>query len=176
MVDRCCFGKQAAFAFQLYCLSLFYLGVSIDSIGPGQEKDTISPTFLRGCPPKVKNGGKTMGEALNELKKVIPLLNDNPRAKEILEGWPRTVNFELDSEGGPFHVIVADGKIRTGEGAAAKEADIVVKGDSREFSRVVRRERDITHPMAEGHLWVTKGKLSQLVIFDRVLATAKRRR
>ena len=117
-----------------------------------------------------------MGQAQNELKSIISLLNDNPWAKEILDGWPRTINFELEGEEAPFHIIVEEGRIRVGEGTAGKEPDIIVRGDSGEVARVVRRERDITHPMAEGKLWVTKGKLSQLIIFDRILATAKRRR
>ncbi|MFQ5875046.1 MAG: hypothetical protein ACE5JL_14795, partial [Dehalococcoidia bacterium] len=64
-----------------------------------------------------------MGDAQNELKKVIPLLNDNPWAKEILDGWSRTVNFELDGEEAPFHIIVEQGKLRLGEGKAPKEPD-----------------------------------------------------
>ncbi len=113
-----------------------------------------------------------MGQAKIELEKVVPLLN-NPWAKEIIEGWPRTLAFELEGETAPFHISTKDAKVIFGEGAG-KEADLVIKGESNELARVVRRERDITHSMADGKIWTTKGKLSQLVIFDRILATAKR--
>ena len=116
-----------------------------------------------------------MGEGKDELKKVVPLFDDNPWAREILEGWPRTVLFELDGEESPFYITVKEGKMSFGEGAPG-EADIIVRGEGKEFARVVRRERDITHPIAEAGLTISKGKLSQLILFDRILATAKRKR
>ena len=115
-----------------------------------------------------------MGEGKDELKKVIPLFSDNPRAIEIMEGWPRTVLFELDGEETPFYIRVKEGRMSLTEGVP-KEADIVVKGDGRELAKVVKREREITHPIAEASLRVDKGKLSQLILFDRILATAKRK-
>ena len=116
-----------------------------------------------------------MGEAKNEIKRVIPLFDDNPKAKEIMDGWPRTVLFELEGEETPFYISVREGRISLGDGMPG-EVDILVKGKSKELARVVRRERDITHPIAEAGLWVDKGKLSQLIILDRILAAAKRRR
>jgi putative sterol carrier protein len=115
-----------------------------------------------------------MGEGKDELKRVIPLFNDNPRAIEIMEGWPRTVLFDLNGEETPFYISVKEGRMSLAEGVP-KEADIVVKGDGRELAKVVKRERDITHPIAEAILRVEKGKLSQLILFDRILATAKRK-
>ncbi len=115
-----------------------------------------------------------MSEGKDELKKVVPLFDGNPKAVEIMEGWPRTVLFELDGEKPPFYITVKEGKMSFAEGVP-KEADIVVKGNGKEFAKVVKRERDITHPIAEGSLRVDKGKLSQLIIFDRILATAKRK-
>lgn len=115
-----------------------------------------------------------MGEGKDELKKVIPLFSDNPRAMEIMEGWPRTVLFDLEGEETPFYITVKEGRMSFSEGVP-KEADIVVRGEGREFARVVKRERDITHPIAEASLKVDKGKLSQLILFDRILATAKRK-
>ncbi len=116
-----------------------------------------------------------MGEAKEALKKVVPQLDGNPWAKEIMEGWPRTVLFELDGEETPFYIVVKEGKMSFGDGVPG-EADVVVRGEGKEFARVVRRERDITHPIAEARLRVEKGKLSQLIIFDRILATAKRKK
>jgi len=115
-----------------------------------------------------------MGEVKDELKRVIPLLNGNPRAKEIIEGWPRTVLFELEGEETPFHISVREGRLSLGDGVPG-EVDILVRGKGKELARVVRRERDITHPIAEASLKVEKGQLSQLIIFDRILATAKRK-
>ena len=116
-----------------------------------------------------------MGEVKDELKRVIPHFDDNPRAQEIMEGWPRTVLFEMEGEETPFYITVQDGKMSLGEDVPA-EVDIILKGQGHEFARVVRRERDITHPIAEATISVDKGKLSQLIIFDRILATAKRKR
>ena len=116
-----------------------------------------------------------MGEAKEEFNKVLPMFEDNPWAKEIMDGWPRTVLFELDSEESPFYIAVRDGKMSLGDGVPG-EVDILVRGQSREFTRVLRRERDITHPIAEATIRIDKGKVSELVILDRILATSKRKR
>jgi len=115
-----------------------------------------------------------MGEGKDELKRVIPLFDGNPRAMEIMEGWSKTVLFDLDGEETPFYIRVKKGRMSLGVGVP-QEPDIVVKGDGKELAKVVRRERDITHPIAEAHLRIDKGKLSQLILFDRILATAKRK-
>ena len=115
-----------------------------------------------------------MGAARNELEKIIPLFTDNPRAIEIMEGWPRTVLFDLDGEQSPFYISVKEAKMSLAEGLP-READIVLRGESRELADVVKREKDITHPIAEATLRVERGRLSQLIIFDRILATARRK-
>ncbi len=116
-----------------------------------------------------------MGEAKDELKRIIPLMDNNPRAKEIFEGCHKTVLFELEGEDPSFYISVSEGRVSLGEDIP-ENVDILLKGSGQELARVVRRERDITHPIAEASLWIEKGKLSQLIIFDRILATAKRRK
>lgn len=115
-----------------------------------------------------------MGAGKAELKKAIPLFADNPKAVEIMEGWTKTVLFDLDGEESPFYISVKEGRMSLSDGVPL-EADIVLKGDGRELAKVVKRERDITHPIAEASLRIDRGKLSQLILFDRILATAKRK-
>jgi putative sterol carrier protein len=139
-----------------------------------KDKDN-SPGFnLKESALTEKGGEFDMGAARNELEKIIPLFTDNPRAIEIMEGWPRTVLFDLDGEQGPFNISVKGAKMSLADGVPL-DADIVVRGESRELADVVKREKDITHPIAEAILRVEKGKLSQLIIFDRILATARRK-
>lgn len=53
-----------------------------------------------------------MGEARDELTKVIPIINSNPKAIEVMDGWPRVVQFELEGEGGMFFLVVEKGQAK----------------------------------------------------------------
>ena len=117
-----------------------------------------------------------MAEVKDELERIIPLLNTNPKAKEVMDGWPRLIRFELEGEEQPFSLVVEQGQAKLLDDPASREPDIILLGSAKEFVRVVRRERDITHPIAEGTVWLGTGKLSQMIIFDRILAMSKRRK
>ena len=113
-----------------------------------------------------------MGKSRDELTRAIPVLNQNPRAKEMMAAMPKTVKFDLKGEDKPFFVVVEGGALSLKD--TAGKPDIIVSGDSTEVAKVVSRQREITHPIAEGKIWVSAGKLSQMIVFDRVLAFQKR--
>jgi putative sterol carrier protein len=113
-------------------------------------------------------------ETKNELMKRIPDMNANPRAKQLLEVWPRKVQFELDGEK-PFYVNFEKGAVTGGDGTI-ENPDIVMNGNSPIIARVIRGEVDITHPIAHGELSLKKGKIKDLLTFSRVLAIIKKDR
>ena len=115
-----------------------------------------------------------MGRAREELERVVPILNQNPKAKEMMGALPAVVEFNLEGEEESFFVIV-DGDQLSLAGTTERKPDIKVSGDADEIAKIVRREREIMHPIAEGKVWVSAGKLSQMVIFDRVLDFQRRK-
>jgi len=111
-----------------------------------------------------------MGIVKDELAMVIPTLNQNPKAREIIWVLPSVIAFKLEGEG--FCMTIADGQVKL-EGLGP-EPDIVVSGDASEFLKVITREKDITHVVAGGKVWVSQGKLSKMILFDRMLNLQRR--
>jgi len=114
-----------------------------------------------------------MGNVMVALNEVIPRLNDNPKAQEIIQVLPKLIAFDLDGENQRFSLVVDGGAVALGDEAV--DAEIVVSGDAAEFTRVVTRERDITHAVADGLVWVTRGKLSKMILLDRLLNLGRKR-
>jgi len=115
-----------------------------------------------------------VGKAKNRLGQVIPGINDHPKAIGIMKAWPRKVQFDLDEERSPFHIVVSRGEMRLLDGAC-DEPDIIVGGDEKALAEVVDGVIDITHPISQGRLVVKKGKISEMTHFNRLIALAKRR-
>ncbi len=110
----------------------------------------------------------------SELERVIPALNASPRAKNLMEAWPRIVQFDLEGEAGPFHIIVDKGQMKLGAGVH-KAPNIVVAGDTAEFANVILGKKDITHPLLFGQLRLTQGKNMEMITFARILAAITRK-
>lgn len=115
-----------------------------------------------------------MGKVREALRDSISRMNGNPKAREIIQVLPRMVAFDLDGEGGTFALAIqgADSVTLTDD---VQGAEIVVNGDATEFAKIVTRERELTHSVAEGKVWVSKGKLSKMILFDRLLNLSRRR-
>ena len=115
-----------------------------------------------------------MGQAKNSLERMIPWLNDHPKAIGIMKAWPRKVQFDLDKERSPFHIVVGRGEMSLLDGVCG-EPDIIVGGDEKALAEVVEGVIDITHPISQGRLFVKRGKISEMTQFNRLIALAKRR-
>ena len=117
-----------------------------------------------------------MGEARNEVVTLLPLVNSSPRARNIMEGWPRIILLELDGEEKPFYITIEQGQMRLEE-KSHHEPDIVIMGSATELAKVFRGDKDITHPLAHGQLRPSRGKSIELVIFlSRILGAVQRKR
>ena len=115
-----------------------------------------------------------MGKAKEALREAITRMSGNPKAHEIIQILPRKIAFDLDGEEQPFALAVdQDDAVFLSDDA--KDAEIVVAGDAAEFARIVSREREITHAIAEGKVWVSHGKLSKMILLDRLLNLSRKR-
>jgi len=129
--------------------------------------------LLSGSADSILRGAPAMGKAREAMRDAISRLRDNPKAREIIQVLPRRIAFELEGEERPFALTVSDGELSLSDDVAG--ADIVVAGDAPEFARIVSREREVTHAVAEGKVRVSRGKLSQMILFDRLLNLARKR-
>ena len=109
-----------------------------------------------------------MGIAKEELSHAIPILNQNSRAKEMIGVLPKVIQFSLEGEEKAFSLVVEGDQLILDD-TAKGNPEIIVSGDAGEVAKIFSREREITHPVAEGKVWISKGKLSQMIILDRVL-------
>ena len=108
-----------------------------------------------------------MAESFSELTELAARLNETRSAKNLMEAFPRVIEFDLKGEDGKFFIKIDGGKMAIVKGVA-KNADIAVAGDAGEFAKVVRGKLDVTHPIAHGHLTVEKGKMSELTLLNRI--------
>lgn len=115
-----------------------------------------------------------MGETFSEMTKIIPMINATPKTKDLMEAFPKTIQFELDGEESSFLITIQGGQMKLTQGISEK-ADIVVTGDTKEFAKVVRGKVDVTHPIARGQITVKKGKISDMTLLNRILWAIERR-
>jgi putative sterol carrier protein len=108
------------------------------------------------------------------LSALVPRLNEGRTARSLMEVFPKTIQFRLDGEDGPFYLGIADGRATLARGVAPK-IDIEVEGSTGEFAKVLTDRVDMTWPIAEGHIRVVKGKISELTLLNRILWAAERK-
>src|SRR3989304_3018302 len=109
-----------------------------------------------------------MGDTFNGLSGIAPRLNESRTAKNLMEVFPRTIQFSLQGEESPFFLTISGGQMSVAKGVSDK-ADLVVAGDTREFAKVVQGKLDVTHPVARGHITVEKGKVSEMPLLNWIL-------
>jgi putative sterol carrier protein len=114
-----------------------------------------------------------MGVTFDEFLDLASRLNESRSARNLMEIYPRTIEFDLKGEEGAFHMIIEGGRMSITKGVPEKP-DIVMSGDGSQFVRVVQGKLDVTHTLAQGHMSVTKGKVSDLTQFNRILVAANR--
>ena len=85
-----------------------------------------------------------------------------------MEAYPRTIQFDLKGEESKFYMTIDGGRMSITKGVAEK-ADVVIAGDTREFAKVVRGKLDVTHTIAQGHVTITQGKVSEMTLLNRIL-------
>ena len=115
-----------------------------------------------------------MGETVQEMEQLVPRLNGSRSARNLMEAFPKTIQFDLQGEEGSFFITIAGGQMTMTRGVPEK-ADILVVGESGEFAKVVRGKLDVTHPIARGHITIEKGKISEMTLLNRIIVATERR-
>jgi putative sterol carrier protein len=115
-----------------------------------------------------------MGETYSEMIRIIPRLNESLKARNLMEAFPRTIQFDLEGEESKFYTTIEGGRMTITKGVSEK-ADIVIVGDTREFAKVAEGKLDVSHTIARGHITITKGKVSEMTLLNRILWATERR-
>ena len=115
-----------------------------------------------------------MGETYSEIVGLASRLNESRWARNLMEAFPRTIQLDLEGEESKFYTTIEGGRMTITKGVPEK-ADIVIAGDTREFAKVVGGKLDVTHPIARGQITVTKGKVSEMTLLNRILWATERR-
>ncbi len=115
-----------------------------------------------------------MGHTYDEMAAIVTLLNGSPAARNLMEAFPRVIQFSVAREGGPFFVRIENGAIALHDGTP-NDADLIVDvADGPRFIQVLGGSLDISHPVAEGKLTVERGKLSEMILLNRILAAGQK--
>ena len=115
-----------------------------------------------------------MGETFSEIVGLASRLNESHSARNLMEAFPRTIQFDLEGEENKFYMTIEGGRMTILKGVTEK-ADILIAGDTKEFAKVVRGKLDVSHTIARGHITIEKGKVSEMTLLNRILWSAERR-
>jgi putative sterol carrier protein len=115
-----------------------------------------------------------MGETFNEMVGLASRLNESRAAKNLMEAFPRTIELDLEGEEGKFYATIKGGRMTVVKGVP-ENADIVIDGDGPEFTKVVQGKLDVSHTIARGQIRITKGKVSEMTLLNRILVATERR-
>jgi hypothetical protein len=113
-------------------------------------------------------GERAMEAVLNALKQVAASLNENPKARYLMEGFTRDIYLVAQDD--PVRVRIADGLMYVAKAPIADAGIVVNVKDPSRFLLVIESGLDISHPIAEGAISISRGKVSDLVLFNRILA------
>jgi len=116
-----------------------------------------------------------MTQIKEALKDVIPFLNGNARAKQLMEVWPRVLELGLEGEEKPFYLVIDQGQMALEE-RVDKLVDIVISGSSKAFIDVMTGRKDVTYPIAQGELKLARENVPDMITFSRILRTLERRK
>ncbi|MFQ6124211.1 MAG: SCP2 sterol-binding domain-containing protein [Candidatus Heimdallarchaeota archaeon] len=112
-----------------------------------------------------------MGEGKELLRKAVELINTNEKSKERMSGWKAIIQFELEGEKGPFH-LVFKGQNQTDFVDSSHEAPTVtLRSDTNTIAKIYKGEEDIVEAFFAKKLRV-EGPLPEAQKFQGIILPA----
>jgi hypothetical protein len=115
-----------------------------------------------------------MGVARDAVMALAEAGDPRGRLARQLGTWNTILEFTLDGEEGPFHLVVQDGRLTFRPGRHPRPVTCI-EGRAAAFAPVALGEIDITHPIARGDLRVTRGDWFDALNFSKAVAAVKRK-
>ncbi len=117
-----------------------------------------------------------MGQAKENLIKIIEKINENPKAQAVfvtnIAGkdvyWEMSFQFNLNKDK-PFYLEIKNQKVFLTEGTKTK-ADIVISGDPNAIVRICEGKGDFTHAISREQIIVNKGQVMDVIRLTRAIA------
>ena len=116
-----------------------------------------------------------MGQAKENLMKIIEKMNENPKAQSVFVtniagkdvDWEMSFQFNLDNDE-PFYLEVKNQKSKVLDGTKS-EALIVISGTSEAIVRICEGKGDFTHAISREEILVEKGSVMDVIRFTRAI-------
>ena len=116
-----------------------------------------------------------MGQAKENLMKIIEKMNGNPKAQAVyvtnIAGkdvdWEKSFQFNLDNDE-PFYLEIKNQKSKVLDGTKS-EAPIVMSGKSDAIVRICEGKGDFTHAISREEILVEKGSVMDVIRFTRAI-------
>ncbi|MHA1669153.1 MAG: hypothetical protein ACTSV5_01110 [Promethearchaeota archaeon] len=116
-----------------------------------------------------------MGQAKENLKKIIEKMNTNPKAQTVFVtniagkdvNWEMSFQFNLNNDE-PFYLEVKNQKANLSEGTKL-DAEIIISGDSNAIVRICEGKGDFTHAISREQIAVNKGQVMDVIRLTRAI-------
>jgi len=116
-----------------------------------------------------------MGQAKENLMKIVEKMNSNPKAQAVFitnvagknVDWEMSFQFNLDNEES-FFLEVKNQAANLSEGVKS-DAKIVMSGESKAIQRICEGKGDFTHAISREQITVEKGKVMDVIRFTRAI-------
>lgn len=113
-----------------------------------------------------------MGEARDAVAALTAAGDPGGRLARQLGQWTTVLEFALEGEEGPFHLVVQNGRLTLRPGRHPQPVTRI-EGQAESFAPVARGDLDITHAIASGALRVTRGDWFDALNFSKAVAAVR---
>ncbi len=116
-----------------------------------------------------------MGQAKENLMKIIEKMNENPKAQSVFVtniagkdvDWEMSFQFNLDNDE-PFYLEIKNQKGKVLDGTKS-EAIIAMSGKSDAIVRICEGKGDFTHAISREEILVEKGSVMDVIRLTRAI-------
>jgi putative sterol carrier protein len=111
---------------------------------------------------------ETQSPILIELAELRGRLNGSRHARKLMGAFSRTIRIDFDN-GDRVTIIFSNSEMSLSQSEAGEEDLLLRLNGHGRFLDVLRGTLDITHTLASGELIVAKGKVTDLILWNRII-------
>src|SRR5690554_2759957 len=105
---------------------------------------------------------------MKELEQLAERLNTSRRARRLMGAFTRRIRIEFQN-GESATIVYSDGQMSLTEEGTGEEHLVLRVSDGGRLPDVLRGTLDITHILASGELQATRGKVTDLILWNRII-------